>query len=98
MSRVGKQPIQVPSGVNVTADENTISVSGPKGSLRQFTMPGISFTQQGDEVIVTRANDEKTSRAKHGLMRSLLNNMVIGVSQGFEKKLEIQGVGYRVAQ
>ncbi len=97
MSRVGKLPIAIPSGVTITIDDNEITVAGGKGTLKQFTMPGIAVKQEGDELIVTRANDEPKIRAKHGLMRALLNNMVTGVSQGFSKKLEINGVGYRVA-
>lgn len=98
MSRVGKQPIAIPSGVTITVDDAKITVAGSKGTLEQFTMPGITVKQEGDELLVTRANDEPKVRAKHGLMRALLNNMVQGVSQGFDKKLEINGVGYRVAQ
>jgi large subunit ribosomal protein L6 len=97
MSRVGKQPIPVPSGVTITVEDAAITVNGSKGSLSQFTMPGIAVKQAGEELLVTRANDEPELRAKHGLMRALLNNMVNGVSQGFSKKLEINGVGYRVA-
>jgi large subunit ribosomal protein L6 len=96
MSRVGKLPIKVPSGVTITVDPDTITVAGSKGTLKQFTMEGITVKQEGDEILVTRANDEPKIRAKHGLMRALLNNMVQGVSQGFSKKLEINGVGYRV--
>lgn len=97
MSRIGKQPISVPSGVTITVDPDVITVNGGKGSLTQATMPGITVKQDGDVVTVTRASDAQEHRAKHGLMRSLVNNMVVGVSQGFEKKLEINGVGYRVA-
>jgi len=97
MSRVGKLPIAVPSGVTITVDANEITVAGSKGTLKQFTMPDITVKQEGDQVIVSRANEEPKVRAKHGLMRSLVNNMVVGVSQGFSKKLEINGVGYRVA-
>jgi large subunit ribosomal protein L6 len=97
MSRVGKQPIPVPSGVTITVDDAAVTINGSKGSLSQFTMPGISVKQEGEELLVSRANDEPQLRAKHGLMRALLNNMVTGVSQGFSKKLEINGVGYRVA-
>lgn len=97
MSRVGKLPIKVPSGVTITTTADEITVAGGKGTLKQFTMPGITVKQEGEEIIVTRANDEPKIRAKHGLMRALLNNMVTGVSQGFSKKLEINGVGYRVA-
>lgn len=98
MSRVGKLPIAVPSGVTITVDPTEITVAGSKGTLKQFSMPGITVKQEGDQLIVTRENDEAVNRAKHGLMRSLLNNMVAGVSQGFSKKLEINGVGFRVAQ
>ncbi|MGC1176717.1 MAG: 50S ribosomal protein L6 [Candidatus Saccharimonadales bacterium] len=97
MSRVGKLPIAIPSGVTITVDDSEITVAGSKGTLKQFTMPDITVKQEGEEVIVTRANDEPKTRAKHGLMRALINNMVTGVSQGFSKKLEINGVGYRVA-
>ncbi len=97
MSRIGKLPIKIPSGVTITIDPETITVNGSKGSLSQFTMPGITVKQEGDEVIVTRVNDEPTNRARHGLMRSLINNMVVGVTEGFKKQLEIQGVGFRVA-
>jgi len=96
MSRVGKLPVTIPSGVTITVDPNEIAVAGPKGTLKQFTMPGVTVKQEENQVIVTRANDEPKIRAKHGLMRALLNNMVQGVSQGFSKQLEINGVGYRV--
>jgi large subunit ribosomal protein L6 len=97
MSRVGKLPIAIPSGVTITIDPSEITVAGGKGTLKQFTMPDIIVKQEGDQIIVTRANDEPKVRAKHGLMRALLSNMVNGVSEGFSKKLEINGVGYRVA-
>ncbi|HSX46900.1 MAG TPA: 50S ribosomal protein L6 [Patescibacteria group bacterium] len=97
MSRIGKQPIDIPSGVTITVDPNTITVAGSKGTLSQFTMPGITVKQEENQVIVSRANDEAPNRAKHGLMRSLVNNMVVGVSNGFSKQLELNGVGYRVA-
>ncbi|HSX31190.1 MAG TPA: 50S ribosomal protein L6 [Candidatus Saccharimonadales bacterium] len=97
MSRVGKLPIGLPSGVTITVDPDTITVAGSKGTLTQFTMPDITVKQEGDQVVVSRANDEPKIRAKHGLMRALLANMVQGVSQGFSRKLEINGVGYRVA-
>lgn len=97
MSRIGKQPIPVPTGVTITVDSDVITVTGSKGTLSQFTMPGITVAQDGDNLNVTRATDEQEHRAKHGLMRSLVNNMVVGVTKGFEKKLEINGVGYRAA-
>jgi large subunit ribosomal protein L6 len=96
MSRIGKLPIKVPSGVTITVDPDFVTVAGSKGTLKQFTMPGVTIVQEGEEVLVTRVNDEAPNRAKHGLMRSLINNMVTGVSQGFTKKLEINGVGFRV--
>ena len=97
MSRIGKLPIAVPSGVTITIDPDTITVAGSKGTLKQFTMPGVTVKQDGDQIVVTRENDEPKNRAKHGLMRSLVANMVTGVSTGFSKQLEINGVGYRVA-
>jgi large subunit ribosomal protein L6 len=98
MSRVGKLPIKVPSGVTITATDSEITVSGSKGTLTQTSLAGISLKQDGDEIIVSRINDEAEFRAKHGLIRALVNNMVVGVSEGFSKKLEINGVGYKVAQ
>jgi len=98
MSRIGKQPIDLPSGVTITVEPSKITISGSKGTLEQLTMPGVKVDQQENQVLVSRDNDEAVNRARHGLMRSLLSNMVTGVSQGFEKKLEINGVGYRVAQ
>lgn len=97
MSRIGKLPVKLPSGVSATITADQISITGPKGTLAQFTMPGISVSQEGDQLIVSRASDEPVHRSKHGLMRSLLNNMVTGVTTGFSKKLEINGVGYRAA-
>jgi large subunit ribosomal protein L6 len=97
MSRIGKLPINIPSGVTITVDADFVTVAGSKGTLKQFTMPGVTVTVEGSEAIVTRDNDEAVNRAKHGLMRSLVNNMVVGVSTGFTKQLEINGVGYRVA-
>ena len=97
MSRIGKLPINIPSGVTITVDPDFVTVAGPKGTLKQFTMPGVTVAVEGDQVLVTRVNDEPIIRAKHGLMRALINNMVTGVSTGFSKKLEINGVGFRVA-
>ena len=97
MSRIGRSPIQIPSGVTVTIEPNEIKVDGPKGSLTQFTIPEITVTQADGVLTFTRLNDEPKVRSKHGLMRSLVQNMVTGVTTGFEKKLEINGVGYRVA-
>jgi large subunit ribosomal protein L6 len=97
MSRIGRSPIPIPSGVTATIAPDSITVAGSKGTLSQFTMEGITVTQDGDQLIVTRVNDEPKIRAKHGLMRSLVNNMVEGVTKGFSKQLEINGVGYRVS-
>lgn len=97
MSRIGKLPIAIPSGVTITVDPDTITVAGPKGTLSQFTMPGVTVANEDGTLTVTRINDEPKNRAKHGLLRALINNMVVGVTTGFSKKLEINGVGYRVA-
>ena len=97
MSRIGKLPITIPSGVTITIDPSEVTVAGPKGTLKQFTMPDITVAQDGNQLIVARANDEAPARSKHGLMRTLVNNMIVGVTQGFSKKLEINGVGYRAA-
>ena len=96
MSRIGKQPIQIPSGVTITVDPDFVTVTGSKGTLKQFTMPGVTVSVDDGVATVTRDNDEAVNRSKHGLMRTLVANMVTGVSKGFEKKLEIVGVGYRV--
>jgi large subunit ribosomal protein L6 len=95
MSRIGKQPIELPAGVTITVDDAAITVKGPKGELSQFTMPGISVKEENGTVNITRASDEREHRSKHGLMRTLVNNMVEGVTKGFEKKLEVNGVGFR---
>jgi large subunit ribosomal protein L6 len=96
MSRIGKQPIKIPSGVTITTSENnTITVKGPKGELTQTFAPTIKIDQTEEELTVSRQDDHKQNRALHGLTRSLLANMVEGVTKGFEKKLEILGVGYR---
>jgi large subunit ribosomal protein L6 len=96
MSRIGKQPIPIPSGVTITVDPDFVTVAGSKGTLKQFTMPGITVAVEGEQALVTRATDDAPDRSKHGLMRTLVSNMVVGVTKGFEKKLEINGVGYRV--
>ena len=97
MSRIGRAPIAVPAGVTVTiADGNLVTVKGPLGELTQKFASVLTIAQEGDTLTVTRPNDEKENRALHGLTRTLLNNMVVGVTKGFEKKLEIVGVGYRV--
>lgn len=98
MSRIGKLPIKIPSGVTITVDDSKeVTVVGPKGTLKQFGQPFITVAVEGDEAIVTRENDEQLARAGHGLMRALVSNMVTGVTKGFEKKLELNGVGYRVS-
>ena len=97
MSRIGKLPIAIPAGVTITVDADNIVVTGPKGTLEQFTMPDIDVAVNDNQVVVTRQNEEKVTRAKHGLMRSLINNMIIGVTAGFEKKLEVNGVGFRIS-
>jgi len=98
VSRIGKLPIDVPSGVTITVNNDNIIVNGPKGSLSQFAMPGLKVLAKDNQVFVERENDERFNRARHGLLRTLINNMVIGVSNGFERQLEINGVGYRAAQ
>ncbi|BAI81212.1 50S ribosomal protein L6 [Deferribacter desulfuricans SSM1] len=97
MSRIGKKPINIPNGVKVTLENNKIIVEGPKGKLERELHPNISVEVTDNEILVKRHDDSKTSRSFHGLYRSLINNMVEGVSKGFEKRLEIVGVGYRAA-
>lgn len=96
MSRVGKLPVKIPSGVTVDLSSDVITVNGSKGSLSQFTLPEVTVKQENDELIFSAKDEEKVSRAKQGLLRALVQNMVTGVSEGFEKKLEVNGVGYRV--
>jgi large subunit ribosomal protein L6 len=99
MSRIGKQPIAVPSGVEVTIDGPTVRVKGPKGQLEYVIVGDVAIARDGDTLTVTRADDARTNRSLHGLQRTLIANMVTGVSDGFAKELEIVGVGYRaVAQ
>ena len=95
MSRIGKSPIPVPSGVDVTVSGRSITVKGPKGSLERELPGTITVRQEGEELLVERPDDERQTRAMHGLVRSLVNNMVVGVTDGFTKELEIIGVGYR---
>ena len=96
MSRIGKLPIAVPSGVDVAIDESLVTVKGPKGTLSHTVAPPITVENGEGTLEVKRPNDERESRARHGLTRTLVNNMVVGVTEGYEKKLEIVGVGYRV--
>ena len=99
MSRIGRMPIELPAGVEVQiGDNNVVTVKGPKGSLTQQLHPAMSFNQEGNVIHVTRPNDLKENRALHGLTRSLLHNMVVGVTEGFKKELDVNGVGYRVAK
>ena len=97
MSRIGKAPITVPSGVAVSISDGTVEVKGPKGTLERAIPGAITVRQEGDEVLVERPDDLRHNRALHGMFRSLVNNMVIGVTEGYRKDLEIVGVGYRAA-
>ena len=95
MSRIGKKPVAVPKGVTVTLEGNTVSVKGPKGELARTFHPEMSLVMEGDNVTVSRPSDETRHKALHGLSRTLLANMVEGVTKGYNKTLEIQGVGYK---
>ncbi len=95
MSRVGKEPIAIPSGVDVTLEGRRVVVKGPNGTLAHQAPEAITVSRDGDMLVVTRPDDERENRALHGLTRSLVQNMVVGVSQGFSRELEIVGVGYR---
>lgn len=95
MSRIGKKPVTVPAGVDVAVDGSTLRVKGPKGELTRKIVSGITFDREGDVVSVKRSNNSGPQRAAHGLMRALLANMVTGVTTGFQKELEIIGVGYK---
>ena len=99
MSRIGRMPVAVPAGVEVkVADGNLVTVKGPKGTLTQQLCPVMTIKQDGAELHVTRPNDEKENRALHGLTRALLHNMIVGVTEGYKKELDINGVGYRAAK
>ena len=98
MSRIGRKPIVIPAGVEVVVDGNSITVKGPNGTLHSNFQPLMTVKVEAGEVLVTRPNDEKQARSLHGLTRTNISNMVEGVMHGFEKKLEVQGVGYRVAK
>jgi large subunit ribosomal protein L6 len=95
MSRIGKLPVPIPSGVKVIMNDSVISIQGPKGSLSRSVMDGVSVEIAESNILVTRVDDSKRARSAHGLTRTLLNNMVVGVTKGFEEVLEITGVGYR---
>lgn len=97
MSRIGKNPIPVPSGVDIAIDGSHVTVKGPKGTLQRTIPEVVSIRQDGDTLVVERPDDQRESRAMHGLVRSLVNNMVVGVSQEFSKELEIIGTGFRAA-
>ena len=99
MSRIGRQPVVIPAGVTVTvADGNIVTVKGPKGTLERVLAPEMDIKVENDTVVVTRPNDLKKMKSLHGLTRTLINNMVTGVSQGYTKELEVNGVGYRAAK
>ena len=99
MSRIGRMPIAIPDGVTVTiAENNQVTVKGPKGTLERVLPAEMTITKEGEEVKVTRPNDLKKMKSLHGLTRTLINNMIIGVTEGYEKRLEVNGVGYRAAK
>ena len=99
MSRIGRMPIAIPAGVTVeVAENNKVTVKGPKGTLERVLAPEMNIAIEGEEVVVTRPNDLKRMKSLHGLTRTLINNMVVGVSTGYEKKLEVNGVGYKAAK
>ena len=95
MSRIGRKPVVVPAGVEVTVNGNVVAVKGPKGQLQQEISKNLTVEVKEGEVVVTRPTDNREDRAQHGLARTLINNMIVGVTQGFEKKMELIGVGYK---
>ena len=95
MSRIGKAPIEIPAGVTVQVNGNIVTVKGPKGELQQEVNPVIKVNVEGNKIELTRPNDERQNRAMHGLYRALVHNMVVGVSEGYKKEMELVGVGYR---
>lgn len=97
MSRIGKLPVSIPQGVTVDIKKNSVTVKGPKGQLSRDFPPEIAIKQEDGQIVASRNSDHRLHRAKHGLTRALLNNMVVGVSSGFSRKLVIEGVGYRAA-
>ncbi|MDE6755594.1 MAG: 50S ribosomal protein L6 [Muribaculaceae bacterium] len=97
MSRIGKAPIEIPAGVTVKIDNNVVTVKGPKGELKQAVNPELEVKVEDNHVIVTRPSDDREHRAQHGLYRALIHNMVVGVSTGYRKEMELVGVGYRAA-
>ena len=98
MSRIGRKPINIPAGVDVKVSDGVVTVKGPKATLTQKVHPNMTVKVEGNEILVTRPNDEKEARSLHGLTRTNIHNMVVGVTEGFRKDLEIQGVGYRCAK
>jgi large subunit ribosomal protein L6 len=98
MSRIGRKPINIPAGVEVKIDGSVVTVKGPKGTLVQNINHNMTVVIEGTEIIVTRPNDDKENRSLHGLTRTLIANMITGVTEGFKKELEVNGVGYRVAK
>ena len=98
MSRIGRAPIEIPAGVEVTCNGNVVTVKGPKGTLSHNVHPDMTVTVEGNTIHVTRPSDDKMHRSLHGLTRTLIHNMIIGVTEGFSKTLEINGVGYRAAK
>ncbi len=96
MSRIGRKPVHIPAGVDVKIDGNVVTVKGPKGTLSQSFHPNMTIAKEGDVIHVTRPDDEKENRSLHGLTRTLISNMVDGVTKGFQKELDVNGVGYRV--
>ena len=96
MSRIGRKPINIPAGVEVKVDGSCVTVKGPKGTLTQKFQPSMNIAVEGAEIVVTRPNDDKENRSLHGLTRTLIHNMIVGVTEGFKKELEVNGVGYRV--
>lgn len=97
MSRIGKAPIEIPVGVTVKIDNNVVTVKGPKGELKQAVNPELEVKVENNHIVVTRPSDDREHRAQHGLYRALLHNMVVGVSTGYRKEMELVGVGYRAA-
>lgn len=97
MSRIGKKPVQIPAGVTVTVNGTTVNVKGPKGELERTFSDLVTISEEGEEILVTTNDETREANAQHGLTRTLIHNMVIGVSEGFMKQLELTGVGYRVA-
>ena len=97
MSRIGKAPIEIPAGVTVTVNGDNVTVKGPKGELSQKVNPDLTVKVEDGHVVLTRPSDDREHRAQHGLYRALIHNMVVGVSQGYRKEMELVGVGYRAS-